>query len=71
MVFVLHIVSWCFAFVRNFIIIFQTIFNLQSGHEYIEEMAMFNVRRAITQKVVMVYVFCTLSHSALYLCEVS
>ena len=26
-------------------------FNLQSGHEYMEEMAMFNVQRAITPKV--------------------
>ena len=28
----------------------QTVFNLQSGHKYIVEMAMFNVRRAITPK---------------------
>ena len=30
---------------------FQTVFNLQSGHEYTLEMAMFNVHRAITPKV--------------------
>ena len=35
---------------RNFIIISQTVFNLQSGHEYMAEMAMFHVRRAITPK---------------------
>ena len=29
----------------------QTVFNLQSGHEYMMEMAMFNVQRAITPKV--------------------
>ena len=28
----------------------QTVFNLQSGHEYIVEMAMFNVQRTINQK---------------------
>ena len=36
--------------------------------------AMFNVQRAITPKIgkpELVYVFCTSSHSALYLCEVS
>ena len=40
----------CFTFVRNFIIISQTVFNLQSGHKYMVEMAMFNVQRAITPK---------------------
>ena len=29
----------------------QVVFNLQSRHEYIVEMAMFNVQRAITPKV--------------------
>ena len=29
----------------------RTVFNLHSGHEYILEMAMFNVQRAITPKV--------------------
>ena len=29
----------------------QTVFNLQSGHEYMMEMAMFNVQRVITPKV--------------------
>ena len=50
-------------------------FNLQSEHEYLVEMAMFNVQRAITPKVgkseLQVHVFCTSSHSALHLCEVS
>ena len=53
----------------------QTVFNLQSGPEYMEEMAMFNVQRAISPKVdtirVTIHVFCTLSYGALYLCEVS
>ena len=35
---------------RNFIIISRTVFNLQSGHEYMVEMAMFNVQKAITPK---------------------
>ena len=29
----------------------QRVFNLQRGHEYIVEMAMFNIQRAITPKV--------------------
>ena len=29
----------------------QTVFNLQSGHEYMVEMAVFNVQRAITPKL--------------------
>ena len=29
----------------------QTVFNLQSGHKYMVEMAMFKVQRAITPKV--------------------
>ena len=29
----------------------QTVFNLQSGHEYMMEMAMFNVQRAITPNI--------------------
>ena len=36
---------------RNFIIVSQTVCNLQSGHEYVVEMALFNVQRAITPKV--------------------
>ena len=44
---VLHIVSWCFTFVWNFTKWSQTVFNLKSGHEYMVEMAMFNVQRAI------------------------
>ena len=41
---------------------------LQSGHEFMTEMAMFNVQRAIIPKVV--HVFCTSSYGALHLCEV-
>ena len=36
---------------RSFIIIFGTIINLQSGHEYVVEMAVFDVQRAITPKI--------------------
>ena len=36
---------------RSFIKISGTVFNLQSRHEYMVEMAMFNVLRAITRKV--------------------
>ena len=38
---------------KNFIIIAQTVFNLQSGHKYkyMVEMSIFNVQRAIDQKV--------------------
>ena len=31
--------------------IYQIVFNLQNGHEYMVEMAMFNVQRTITPKV--------------------
>ena len=43
--------TWCFTFVRIFIKISGTVFNLKSGHEYTIETAMFNVQRAITPKV--------------------
>ena len=36
---------------RKFIIISRTSFNLQDGHEYKVEMAMFNVKRSINPKV--------------------
>ena len=36
---------------RSFVKISGKIFNLQSGHKYMVEMAMFNVQRAITPKV--------------------
>ena len=45
----LHIVSWGFIFVRNFIS--QMVFNLQSRYKYMVEMTMFNVQMAITPKV--------------------
>ena len=48
---VLHFVFCCLTFLRNFIIISRTVFNLQSGHEYIVEMTMFTVQRLITPKV--------------------
>ena len=48
---VLHVVSWCYTFVRSFIKISGTVFNLQSGHEYMVEVAMFNVQITITPKV--------------------
>ena len=67
---VLYIVSWCFTFVWNFIIISRMIFNLQSLHKYMAEMATFNVQRAITSKVGRPVV-CTSSHNALHFCEVS
>ena len=35
----------------SFVKISRTVFNLQCGHEYLVEMAMFNVQRAITPKV--------------------
>ena len=35
---------------RNFVKISQTVFNLQSRHKFMVEMAMFNVQRAITPK---------------------
>ena len=42
-------------------------------HEYITEIIIFKVQRAITPKVgkpVMIVKFCTLSHDTLHLCEV-
>ena len=47
---ILHVVSWCFKFVWDFMKISQMVFNLQNGHEYMVEIAMFNIRRAITPK---------------------
>ena len=38
---ILHIFSWCFTFVRNFVKISKAVFNLQSGHMYMVEMTMF------------------------------
>ena len=59
---------------RSFVKIFRTIFNLQSGHEYMVEMAMFNDQRGKNSKIrqtrVTVHVFGTSFHSALHLCEV-
>ena len=49
--FVLHILTLCFTFERNFMKISHRVFNLQSGHKYMVEMAMFNVQRAMTAKV--------------------
>ena len=49
----------------------RTVFNLQSGHEYIVEMTIYNVQRAIAPNTrVTAHVFCTSSYSALHLCEV-
>ena len=68
-------ILWCFTFVRNFIKISQMVFNLQSGHDYMVEMVMFNVQIGNNSKSrqigVTVNVFCTFSYSALRLCEVS
>ena len=36
---------------KNFIIISRKVFNIQSGNEYMVEMIMFNVQRAITPKI--------------------
>ena len=46
---VLRIVSWCFTFVWDFMKI--SVFNSKSGNEYMVEMVMFHVQRAITPKV--------------------
>ena len=51
----------------------QTSFNLQSELEYMVEMAMFNVQRAIIpseQTRVTFYVFCSSSYAVLHLCEI-
>ena len=40
---VLHIIPRCFTFVRNFIKISETGSSLQSWHEYMVEMAIFNI----------------------------
>ena len=58
---------------RSFIKISGTIFNLQSRYEYMVEIAMFNVQRAITPKVDKpeLRFMCSASCSVLHLCEVS
>ena len=71
---VLHVVSWCFIFVKNFIIISQTVFNLQSRHKYMVDMAMFNVQKTITKTVSkpeLRFMCSARRHSDLYLHEVS
>ena len=48
----------------------QMVFNSQSRHQYMVEMAIFNVQRAIPPKVgnpEIWFVFCTLSHGAVHL----
>ena len=64
-----------FYICQYFILISRTVFSLQSGHEYMVEMAMFNVQRAISPKAgkseLRFLVFCKSSHNALDLCEVS
>ena len=47
----------------------QTVFKLQSGHEYMVEMAMFNVQRAITPKVGRPEFMCSARHlMVFYIC---
>ena len=51
---VLHIVSWCFTFVWSFIKVSEMVSNLQSWHEYMVEMVIFNiyyVQRVVTPEV--------------------
>ena len=50
-VFVFCRLSWCFTLARSFIKISGTVFYLQSRQEYMIEMAMLNVQRAITPKL--------------------
>ena len=60
----------CSAHPLMVLYICEMIFNLQSKHKYMVEMAMFNVQRAITPKLgkpVTVHEFCTSSHGALNL----
>ena len=45
-----HCLIVLLLFLRNFIIISLTVFNFQSGHEYMVELAIFNVQRAIIAK---------------------
>ena len=45
------------------------VFNLQSGHEYMVEMAMTSIQRAITPKVGKPEFMCSASHlMVLYIC---
>ena len=48
-----------------------SIFNLQSGHEDMVELAMLSVQREIIPKVgrIMVHVFCMPSHGPYHLCS--
>ena len=51
----------------------QMVFNLQSRHEYMKEMAQCSKssKSKSRQTRVTIHVFCMLSHGALHLCEVS
>ena len=56
---------------KFFIKISGMVFNLQSGHEYMVEMAMFNIQRAITPKVVkpeILFISSARSRLVLYIC---
>ena len=52
----------------------QTVFDLQSGHEYMVEMAMLmfiGQDSKSRQTRITVHVFCMSSHGALHLCDIS
>ena len=75
---ILHLISWCFTFVRKFTKISETFSNIQSWHKYMVEMAIHNiyyVQRVANPKSrltkVTVLVFCTSSYGALQLWEIS
>ena len=44
---------WCFIFVSSFVKISRTVSELLSGHEYMVEMAIFNIndQRAVALKI--------------------
>ena len=71
--YILHVVSWCFTFVRDFMKIsffqFTEQTGVHGGNDYFQSSKGNNSKSR--QIRVTVHVFCILSHGALYLCEVS
>ena len=67
---VLNVVSLCFSFVWDFMKISQTVFDLQSGHEYMVEMAMlmFIGQDSKVGKPELQFMCSACRHMVLYIC---
>ena len=48
---ILHVVLWCLTFVKTYMQISQRAVKLKSRHKYMKEFTVYNVQRAVSQKV--------------------